>query len=264
MSTPSGRPVALITGASSGIGLQLAHLHAERGGDLVLVARGREKLEAVKAEIEAKHGVKVLVVAKDLGHPDGPREVMEAVKTAGVGVDYLINNAGFGGQGRFHERPWEADHAMILLNVVALTELTRRFLPDFVARGHGRVLNVSSTAGMMPGPLQAVYYATKAYVTSFSNAIAEELRDTGVTVTALLPGVTETEFARTSGMDRTPLFAHAASPRDVAREGYEAMLRGDLEIVAGVTWSQRVMLAFAPLAPKRMMMRQIRAMQEAR
>lgn len=264
MTPSSTRPVALITGASSGIGLQFAHLHAERGGDLVVVARSRERLDGLKAEFEARHHTRVLVIVKDLGLPGAPQEVYDEVTRAGVSVDILINNAGFGGQGRFHERAWEADRAMIQLNVVALTALTRLFLPDFVARKSGRVLNVSSTAGMMPGPLQAVYYATKAYVTSFSNAIAEELRGTGVTVTALLPGVTETEFAKVSGMDKTPMFAQGASAREVATAGYEGAMRGDLDVIAGVTWSQRMMLAMAPLFPKRMMLSQIRQMQEAR
>jgi short-subunit dehydrogenase len=170
--------------------------------------------------LEHKHGIKVMVIAKDLTQPGAAAEIYDEVKQAGVEVHYLINNAGFGGRGRFHERAWEKDLAMINLNVVALTALTRFFLPDFVARDEGRILNVSSTASLMPGPLQAVYYATKAFVTSFSNAIAEELHDTNITVTALLPGATETEFARTSGMDETNLFDRTFSARSVAEHGY--------------------------------------------
>jgi short-subunit dehydrogenase len=253
---------ALITGASSGIGREFAHIHAERGGDLVIVARREGKLNALKADLENKHGIKVMVIAKDLTQPGAAAEIYDEVKQAGVEVHYLINNAGFGGRGRFHERAWEKDLAMINLNVVALTALTRFFLPDFVARDEGRILNVSSTASLMPGPLQAVYYATKAFVTSFSNAIAEELHDTNITVTALLPGATETEFARTSGMDETNLFDRTFSARSVAEHGYNAMLAGKLDVIAGVTSTQRLMSAAIPFMPKRMLLRQVRQMQE--
>lgn len=184
------------------------------------------------------------------------------VKDAGIEVEYLINNAGFGGQGKFHERNWQTDLDMINLNVVALTALTRFFLPDFVARNSGRILNVSSTASLLPGPLQAVYYATKAYVTSFSNAIAEELHDTNITVTALLPGATETEFAKTSGMDKTDLFNNTFSAREVAQDGYDGMMAGKLDVMAGVSFVQKMMMASIPLTPKKMLLSQIRKMQE--
>jgi short-subunit dehydrogenase len=256
------KKTALITGASSGIGKELAHIHAEQGGDLVIVARRQDKLNALKTELEDQLGVKVMVIAKDLSLPGAASEIYEEVKQASVEVNYLINNAGFGGRGKFHERPWEQDLAMIKLNVVALTALTRFFLPDFVKRNEGRILNVSSTASLMVGPLQAVYYATKAYVTSFSNAIAEELHDTNITVTVLLPGATETEFASTSGMDKTGLFDNMFSARSVAEDGYNAMLAGKLDIISGVTFTQRMIMAAIPLTPKKMLLRQIRQMQE--
>ncbi len=255
---------ALITGASSGIGKAFARIHAERGGDLIIVARSESKLNALKTELETKHNVNVTVIVKDLAKQGAASEVYDEVNLAGVTVDYLINNAGFGGQGKFHEREWQQDLSMINLNVIALTELTRRFLPDFVARKEGRVLNVSSTAALMPGPLQAVYYATKAYVTSFSNAVAEELRDTGVSVTALMPGATDTEFASTSGMDKTELFNNTFSAREVAEAGYDAMLEGKLDVIAGVSPAQRIIMNTAPLMPKKMLMRQIRQMQEVK
>jgi len=258
----NGKKTALVTGASSGIGKELAHIHAEQGGDLVIVARRQDKLNALKTELENKHAIKVMVIAKDLSLPDAASEIYDEVKQAGVEVNYLINNAGFGGYGKFHEREWKQDLAMINLNVVALTALTRFFLPDFVKRNEGRILNVSSTASLMAGPLQAVYYATKAYVTSFSNAIAEELHDTNITVTALLPGPTETEFASTSGMDKTSLFANTFSARSVAEDGYNAMLAGKLNIISGVTFTQRMMIAAIPITPKKMVLRQIRQMQE--
>jgi short-subunit dehydrogenase len=256
------KKTALVTGASSGIGKEFARIHAEQGGDLVIVARRQDKLNALKTELENKHDIKVMVIVKDLALPDAASEIYEEVKQAGVEVNYLINNAGFGGRGKFHERAWQQDLAMINLNVVALTALTRFFLPDFVKHNEGRILNVSSTASLMAGPLQAVYYATKAYVTSFSNAIAEELHDTNITVTALLPGATETEFASTSGMDKTGLFKNTFSARSVAEDGYNAMLAGKLNIISGVSFTQRMMMAAIPLTPKKMLLRQIRQMQE--
>ncbi len=243
--------VALITGASSGIGKELAHIHAERGGDLVIAARREDKLNEIKTELESQHGVKVIVIAKDLTLPEAPGEIYEAVQQAGVEVNFLINNAGFGGRGKFHEREWEKDLAMINLNVGALTALTRLFLPDFVKRNEGRILNVSSTAALMAGPLQAVYYATKAYVTSFSNALAEELHDTNITVTALMPGATETEFGSTSGMDQTSMFQNMFSARSVAEDGYNAMLGGELDIIAGVAFGQRIMMSMIQSYPRK-------------
>lgn len=254
--------VALITGASSGIGKELATIHAETGNDLIIIARSEGKLNQLKAELEAKHKVKVMVIAKDLTQPDAIQEIYDEVKQAGIQVEYLINNAGFGGRGKFHEREWAQDLAMINLNIVALTALTRFFLPDMVKRNHGRILNVSSTAGLVPGPLQAVYYATKAYVNSFSNAVAEELHDTNVTVTSLQPGATETEFAKTSGMDKTDLFKNAFSARSVAQSGYDAMMKGKMDVIAGVTFGQKMMMGMAGMMPKKMILKQIRKMQE--
>lgn len=256
------KKTALITGASSGIGKEFARIHAEQGGDLVIVARREDKLIALKKELEKKYGVKVMVIAKDLTLPDAASEIYEEVKQTGIEVDYLINNAGFGGRGKFYQRAWEQDLAMINLNVLALTALTRFFLPDFVKRNAGRILNVSSTASLTAGPLQAVYYATKAFVTSFSNAIAEELHDTKITVTTLLPGATETEFASTAGMDQTSLFESPINARSVAEDGYEAMLAGKLEIFSGVPFTQRMMMAAIPLLPKKMVLRQVHQMQE--
>jgi short-subunit dehydrogenase len=254
--------LALITGGSTGIGKELAIIHAEKGGDLILVARSKEKLSELKTQLEKKYSVKVMVIAKDLGKSQAPKEIYDEVKKAGLDVDYLINNAGFGGLGKFHEREWEKDLAMINLNIVALTALTRFFLPDFVNRNEGRILNVSSTASLMPGPLQAVYYATKAYVTFFSNAIAEELHDTKITVTALMPGATETEFGRVSGMDKTSMFQKTANARKVAEDGYNGMIKGKLDVISGLGFSQRMMLSMMPFMPKKMLLKQIRQMQE--
>ncbi len=256
------KKVALITGASSGIGKELAHIHAEKGGDLIIIARNESKLNELKSELESKYGVQVKVIAKDLSNPSAPIEIYNEVTKAGIEVEYLINNAGFGGRGKFHERAWEQDLAMINLNVTALTALTRLFLPDFVKRNSGKILNVSSTAALLPGPLQAVYYATKAYVTSFSNALAEELYDTNITVTVLMPGATETEFAKTSGMDKTDLFNKTASARSVALDGYNAMMAGKLDVISGLGSAQKFMFKFLPFMPKKSKLKMVRNMQE--
>jgi short-subunit dehydrogenase len=254
--------VALITGASTGIGKELANIHAEKGGDLIIIARSKDKLESLKADLEKKHSVKVTVIAQDLGLSGAPKNIYNKVIDAGLEVDYLMNNAGFGGLGKFHERAWEQDLAMINLNIVALTALTRFFLPGFVKRNSGKILNVSSIVSLMPGPLQAVYFATKAYVTSFSNAIAEELHDTNITVTNLMPGATETEFGAVSGMDKTALFQKTASARSVAEEGYKGMLAGTLDVITGLTFSQKMMIPMIPFTPKKILLKQLRRLQE--
>lgn len=256
------KKVALITGASTGIGKEFAHIHAERGGDLIVIARREDKLKELKSELESKYNVSVTILAKDLGHPNSPMEIYQEVKQLGIEVGYLINNAGFGGVGKFHERDLAQDMAMINLNISALTALTHLFLQDFVSRDSGKILNVSSTASFLPGPLQAVYYATKAYVTFFSNAIAEELYDTKITVTNLMPGATATEFGRVSGMDKTALFDKTVSARSVAEDGYNGMIAGKLDVVSGLKPSQKLMMSMIPFTPKKMLLSQVRKMQE--
>jgi len=258
------KKTALITGASSGIGAVMAKIHAAAGGNLVLVARREKQLTALKTELESAHKIKAHIIVQDLTQPEAPQTIYAKVKELGIEVDYLINNAGFGGHGKFHEREWEKDLNMIQLNIIALTALTRLFLPDFVARNSGKILQVSSTASLLPGPLQAVYFATKAYVTSFSNALSEELRDTKVTVSALLPGATATEFAQTSGMEKTDLFKNTFSAQEVAQKGYDGMLEGKLNILAGLNFSQKLMMKSIPLAPTKMLLRQVYNLQEVK
>lgn len=254
--------VALITGASSGIGKELSMIHAQKGGDLIIVARSKDKLEELQKSLEEQYGIVVKIIAKDLSAIEAAKQIYDEVKASGIQVDYLINNAGFGGRGKFHERDWEKDLAMINLNITALTALCRFFIPDMVSRNSGKILNVSSTASYVPGPLQAVYYATKAYVTFFGNAIAEELHDTNITVTTLMPGATETEFAKVSGMDKTELFNKTASAQSVALAGYNGMIAGKLDVVSGLTSSQKVMLGLIPFLPKKMVLKQVRQSQE--
>ncbi|APD07734.1 fatty acyl-CoA reductase [Flavobacteriaceae bacterium UJ101] len=256
------KKVALITGASSGIGKELANIHAEKGGDLIIVARRQNKLDELKTKLEQKYGVEVMTIMKDLSQSGAAQELYSEVQQKNIQVEYLINNAGFGLRGKFHELSWDRQQQMINLNMVALTELMYLFLPDMVSRNSGKILNTSSTASFLPGPLQAIYYASKAYVTFLGNAVAEELYDTNITVTTLMPGATETEFASTSGMDKTNLFEKTVSARSVAEDGYHAMMEGDLDVVSGLTFAQNLMMKTIPFTPKKMLLKQVRKMQE--
>jgi short-subunit dehydrogenase len=221
---------ALITGASSGIGAELARLHAAKGGDLVLVARRKEALDALKKELEGAHGIMATVIPADLAEPNAAERIFAATEEAGLEIEFLVNNAGFGGHGKFHERDLASDRAMMQVNMVALVDLTHLYLQGMVRRKSGKILHVASTAGFMPGPLQAVYYATKSFVISFSQAISEELSGTGVTSTALCPGAVDTGFVAASDLEGAALFEKqtGASPESVAACGYKAMLKGDL------------------------------------
>ena len=226
---------ALITGASSGIGLELAREFASHRHDVILVARSEEKLRALARELES-NGVRADVVAADLSSPSSPRTIVEAFASQGREIDVLVNNAGYGLFGRFLETPLATELDMIQVNIVALTELTKRVLPGMIARKRGRILNLASTAAFLPGPLMAVYYATKAYVLSFSEAIATELEGTGVTVTALCPGPTASGFQAAARVGESKLFAgRLPTAADVARFGYEATMAGDAVAVPGLT-----------------------------
>lgn len=252
-------PTALVTGASSGIGLELACEHARRGGGLLLTARRGDVLEGVAADLRREHGVAVDVLATDLGTAEGFAAVAEAAVAKGVGV--LMNNAGFGGRGLFLERDLDDDLAMIDLNVKALVGLCHTVGRDMAARGRGRILNVGSTAALMPGPLQATYFASKAFVRSFSFALAEEMRGTGVTVTVLSPGYVETGFAARADLDGTGLTKRGgATPASVAKVAYEGMMAGRLEVIneRGLRAAARV----TSLLPRRALMRTVRRMQE--
>lgn len=248
---------ALITGSYGGLGQCFVDIHAERGGDFILVGRSEEKLQAQKKAIQDKYGEKVSIqtIAVDLSKADSAQTIYDTCKQNGWRIDYLINNAGFGGQGDFaRERTMEQDMSMIAVNIETPTRLCKLFLPDFINRGNGKVLNVSSTAATMPGPLQACYYATKAYVTSWSNALWRELRGTGVTVTALMPGAMRTGFATAGGLADTKLFSNAVDSYKVALDGYNGMLKGELNVTSGLPGWQRPMMTFAPMFPKKMML----------
>ncbi|MBC6993032.1 SDR family NAD(P)-dependent oxidoreductase [Neolewinella lacunae] len=243
------KAVGLITGASSGIGRALAHEHAKRQRDLVIVARREEELKELKAELSAKYGVQVRVIAKDLTAPGACQAIYDELKQEGIAVDYLFNNAGYGGHGNFHERDLATDLGMIDLNVKALVELTHLFLKDMVVRGRGKILQTSSTAGYMPGPLQAVYFATKAFVNSFTWAVAKEVENTGVTLTTLNPGAVATEFADTAELSDTDLFKSPKTPEYTAGRGYAAMEAGKLDEITefGLKMTIKAGLAVMPL-----------------
>lgn len=220
---------ALITGASSGIGAELARYHAELGGHMVIVARRKEPLDALKAELEAAHGVSVTVMAEDVGSPEQAVKLYEAVKARGIEIDILINTAGFGGHGAFLDRDLARHQAMIDLNISALVILSHLFGNDMKARKSGKMLHVSSVVSRMPGPYQAVYFATKAFVTSFSQAIDQEMRRDGITSTALCPGLVYTEIVASADLEGAGLAGRkGATPASLAQCGYDAMMKGDL------------------------------------
>ncbi|HXE56710.1 MAG TPA: SDR family oxidoreductase [Gemmatimonadales bacterium] len=243
------RPLAVVTGASGGIGYELARLLAAADHDLVLVARSAGRLDAVATEL-GRSGGSVRPVAADLARPEGVSRLLDALPERGARVDVLVNNAGFGAAGPFAALELEAALEMIRLNVEALTHLTRAVLPGMLSRRRGRILNVASTAAFQPGPYMAVYYATKAYVLSFSEAIAEELRQSGVSVTALCPGPTLTGFQARAGIDAERLVRGrvAQDAASVARAGFEGMMAGRRVVVPGAL--NRIHAAGVRLLPR--------------
>ena len=255
--------VALITGASSGLGKAFAEIHAKRGGDLVIVARSTDKLNELKSKLEENYKVGVYVLTKDLSEIDAAEEIYNELKRKNISVDYLINNAGLGGQGYFHERTMEQDINLIMVDIIALTKLTKLYLRDFVKCGNGKILNVSSTAALMPaGPLQAVYYAAKSYVTALSEGIWQEIQGTGVTITTLMPGGMNTGFAKASNLENTALAKEMTfSPEVVAQDGYNAMLNGDMEVISKLTADQVEWFKTIPTTPKEILLKQLFEMQ---
>jgi len=227
------KPV-FITGASSGIGYELAKVCAAHRHDLILIARREEPLLELKAKLEAAHGVQVLTYRGDLTLSDTRQQFFDWTQFKGITPYALVNNAGFGDLTTFAEADWEKQNAMMQLNIVALTHLTRLYLPAMVAQGQGRILNVASLAAFLPGPYLAVYYATKAYVLSLTEAIASELKGTGVTATTLCPGPTQSEFQERAEAQNAKLFQVAMpTAAEVATYGYGAMEKGQRIAVHG-------------------------------
>lgn len=225
---------ALVTGASSGLGVDFARELAQMGANLILVARREERLKAVQAEIQAAHGVQVEVISMDLAQAGAPQVLYDQLKAAGKPVDVLVNNAGYGLFGMFTELPWEKQKSMLDLDIVALTHMTHLFLPDMVTRKFGAILQVASIGAYQPSPTYASYAAAKSYVLLFSEAVNYELRGTGVNVTTISPGVTATEFFKVAGQELT-LYQRMVmmESREVARQGIRAMQRQRSSLVPG-------------------------------
>jgi short-subunit dehydrogenase len=256
--------IALITGASSGIGLELVRVFAQNGHDVVLVARSEGRLRALAAELQTRWPIRAHVMAIDLSLPRAAADIVDRLDGLGIDVDVLVNNAGFGAYGSFLETSIDGELAMIQVNIVALTELTKRLLSRMVARGRGRVLNVASTAAFFPGPLMAVYYATKAYVLSFSDAVANELQGTGVSVAVLAPGPTASGFQAAAALQESKLVAGRALPasREVALAAYDGLMAGRRLIVPGLT--NRLTIQLPRFTPRRLLARLVRRAQERR
>jgi hypothetical protein len=225
---------ALVTGASVGIGHELARIFAREGYALVLVSRDESALGRVAAELQRDYKTASKVLSKDLSLASAPQEIFDALERDAIKVDVLVNNAGFGVFGRFSETDLKKELSMLQVHMTSLTELTKLFLKKMVEKGDGKILNVASTAAFQPGPMMAVYYATKAYQVSFSQALANELRGSGVVVSVLCPGPTRTEFQARAGMAPSPLFNRfAMDAAEVAQAGYRGLMRGDSVIIPG-------------------------------
>jgi len=257
------KKTALITGASGGIGLEFAHIFAREGYDLVLVARDEGRLKELAQELGEKYHVATHPISSDLSHPTAPAELYDQLVGKGIQIDALVNNAGFGHFGLFAESPWEKERGMIALNIAALTHLTKLLLPGMLERKRGNILNVASIAAFEPGPLMAVYYASKAYVLSFSEAIANELEGTGVFVTVLCPGPTATSFEKTAALGESKLFKqNLATAKDVAEYGYREMKKGT--IVAVHSLRNRLILLAIKFSPRALVVKMVRRAQEVK
>jgi short-subunit dehydrogenase len=232
-----GRTSALITGASGGIGLELSKLFAADGHDVVLVARTRDKLDRLANELQAQYSIQATVIQADLSEPAAPDEIFRGTQDRNIDIEFLVNNAGFGIRESFEKTELKEMLEMIQVNITALTHLTRLFLPGMIAKGSGRILNLASTAAFQPGPWMAVYYATKAYVLSLSEALHNELRDSGIRVTALCPGPTPTGFQQRAGATDTKLMKSKVmakmDAKRVAEKGYAGMLKNKRVVIPG-------------------------------
>ncbi|MFA5056313.1 MAG: SDR family oxidoreductase [Dehalococcoidia bacterium] len=238
MSQPDDEKTALVTGASGGIGYELTKLFARDGYNLVLVARNAGELQKIAEQLKSEYGISVKIIPKDLASPDSPREIFDEIQADGISIDILINNAGFGAYGSFRDTNLKDELEMMQVNMVSSTHLTKIFLPGMISKGYGRIMNVSSMAAFQPGPLVAVYCASKSYVLSFSEALAEELSGTGVTVTALCPGPVSTGFAKRAKTERTKvmisgLFNKVWEAKDVAAIGYHGLMKGKTVVIPG-------------------------------
>ncbi|MCH8554196.1 MAG: SDR family oxidoreductase [Schleiferiaceae bacterium] len=242
---------ALITGASGGIGAEFAKLHASKGHDLILTARSADKLEKLAQELRQLYAIEVVVLPQDLGEPNGAKALFDAISKQGLEISVLINNAGFGDFGAFADAPWDKTATMIQLNVNELVQLTYLVLPQMLARKQGYILNLGSVASFLPGPMMTVYYATKAFVLSFSEGLAEEVRGQGVHVSVLCPGPTASDFQARSRMNESKLlegpFANMPSSAEVAKYGYEQLFKKKRVSIHGT--ANKLMISLTKLLP---------------
>jgi short-subunit dehydrogenase len=249
----------LITGASTGIGYNLAHLFAKDKNTLLLVARNEKKLQEVASELQNKYQIQVYILAADLSNPDSPKQIYGFAKGKGLFIETLVNNAGFGSNGKFSELPLTEELEMVQVNITSLIHLTRIFLPEMIQNKGGKILNVASTASFQPGPYMTNYYATKAYVLHFTEGLAEELKDDNVTVSALCPGPTLTEFQSRANLKNALLLRGplTMSSQKVAEVGYKGLLSGNVIIIPGfMNWLASKITSITP----RFLVRKITAM----
>jgi short-subunit dehydrogenase len=253
---------ALVTGASGGMGLEFARLLAKDNYNLLLIARSESKLKSIASELEIQYAIKVLIQVKDLSQPSAADEIFEFTHQNNLIVDVLINNAGFGNFGFFTETAIQKEIEMVDLNIKTLTVMTKFFVKEMVARGKGKILNIASTAAFQPGPLMAVYYASKAYVLSFSEALSNELQGTGVTVTTLCPGPTQTGFEKAASLQESGLFKtiKPANATDVALVGYKALMKGKTMVIYG--WLNKLIVFANRITPRTMIVKIVRKMSE--
>ncbi len=262
MTTKSMDTMALVTGATSGIGYELAKTLAEKGHNLVVVSRSKEELEVISESFSRQYGVKVLPIVKDLFEPGAAEELYNELKAKGLVVNILINDAGQGVYGKFAETDLQEELDIIQLNVISLVVLTKLFLKDMVARGDGKILQLASIVSKMPSPLMAVYAGTKAFVYNFSQSLINELKDTGVTLTALLPGATDTDFFHKAGAEDMRLYqdGELADPTDVAHDGFEALMSGESKVISGM--KNKMQAAMANVTPDEVLAERMRKMNE--
>lgn len=252
---------ALITGASSGIGYELAKVLAKDGKNIVIVARSQDKLEELKTEIENKYGTSVRVLPKDLSNPNAPQEIFSELEKDGVNVDVLVNNAGYCVYGMFSETDLQKELEMIQVNATSLIHLTKLFLKGMLENKSGSILNVASLCAFLPAPLESIYCATKSYVLHFSEALANELQGTGVSITCLCPGLAKTEFHKRAHMENTKVGKRKMmDAANVAEAGYKALKRGKVIVIPGLQYK------FAPLlarvAPRNVITKILRSQHE--
>lgn len=251
----------LITGASEGLGLELARCFAQEGSPLALVARNKARLDEIATDLRANHSIEVRIFSKDLSLPDAAVELKMELDREGIQIGTLVNNAGCGVHGAFATYDWKATEIMLRLNMLALTQLTRMFLPAMVNEGHGRILNIASTAAFQPGPFMACYFASKAYVLSLSEALSEELSGTGVTVTAFCPGPIRTQFQKRSGTEHIRENAFAMEAAQVAKTAYQAILKNQRIAIPGLT--NKLLALAIRFAPKALVLRITRFLEES-